>query len=860
MSIRLACLAVALSVASAAAQEEEEAPPERGLLVAEPGTSPGYTLIAPFSLETTYLLDDQARVVHSWESRYPPGLAPYLLPNGNLLRGIQVEDLPVDFGAGGITGGLQEFTWDGELVWQYILASDEAHLHHDVEPLPNGNLLAIAWTSRTQEEALAAGRRETHAGEDGMWPAAIFEIEPLRPHGARIVWEWHVWDHLVQDTDPDLPNYGAPSAHPHRVDINGDIPREAGESSGALSDDERAQLIALGYIDDTSDTGGDDDGDDGDEEDDKRADWLHLNGIDYNAELDQIVVSSWWFNEIWVIDHGITTEEARGSKGDLLFRWGNPQTYGRGSAVDRRLFHQHDPQWIPAGFPGAGDITIFNNGRSRPDEEYSSVVQITPPLQPDGTYAIEGLDPFGPEAPTWEWTPPEDDRLYSSFISGTHRLANGNTLVIGGPQGRVLEVTPDSELVWDLHNPWGELDDDGEPGRFTYAMFRATRIPPDHPGLRGRELSPVDPQPLDAVAEFAARPAAGAKASEWRDLMTRDDWTLVNSDSSTFRPDADPDDEDEQILICSGVPTGLMRTTRMYENFILDFEWRHMEEGGNAGLFVWADPMPALGGPFARGIEVQICNLGNGSWYTSHGDIFPIWGAVMTPDPRFRISGSRSMPNEDSYHQNPTGEWNHYRVTAVDGSITLEVNGHLVTAGTGCSPSKGFLHLESEGGEVHFRNMKIWELPAGTHAAGDDRTANAATDHEAIYGGVDLDGWDVLSGDWAANDWRLTSRDVGELKKGLPSDWTHVVFDVKEPARDAGDTRILPFRIGDEDLWDDGVAGEWTRVELDVEGDEVRVLVSGEVVETVPKSNDLVLVNPEGGEIAYANLFVSTTD
>ena len=204
MSIRLACLAVALSVASAAAQEEEkEAPPERGLLVAEPGTSPGYTLIAPFSLETTYLLDDQARVVHSWESRYPPGLAPYLLPNGNLLRGIQVEDLPVDFGAGGITGGLQEFTWDGELVWQYILASDEAHLHHDVEPLPNGNLLAIAWTSRTQEEALAAGRRETHAGDTRC-----------KMHKTHLLWGGEGPPHnRPQPKSPPLPHL--PSSPPH---------------------------------------------------------------------------------------------------------------------------------------------------------------------------------------------------------------------------------------------------------------------------------------------------------------------------------------------------------------------------------------------------------------------------------------------------------------------------------------------------------------------------------------------------------------------------------------------------------------------------------------------------------------------
>ncbi len=849
--------------AAHALSEDGEADKPRGLALAGDGASPGYTLVSPFSDTVTYLLDDQARVVHSWTSGYRPGLAPYLLPNGNLLRGVQVEDLPVRFGAGGITGGIQEFSWDGELVWEFLLASDRAHLHHDIEPLPNGNLLAIVWEAKTTDEVRAAGRRETHAGDDGLWPGAIYEIEPHRPHGARVVWEWRVWDHLVQDEDPSLPNYGKPSDHPHRVDINGDVARSAeDESVQAMSSEERANLIALGYID--GDGGdGDDDGDGGghgDDNDATRADWLHINGIDYNAELDQIVVSSWFMNEIWVIDHGTTTEQASGPAGDLLYRWGNPQVYGRGGPADRQLFHQHDPQWVPRGFPGAGNITIFNNGRGRPDEEYSSVVEIAPPLRADGTYALEGDAPFGPEAPTWEYEPPEDERVYASFISGAHRLPNGNTLVCSGPDGRVFEVTPAGALVWDLLSPFGKLDDDGEADVFTYGMFRATRIAPDNPGLQGRTLTPLDPAPLTAVDEFASRPARAPRPGDWDELLggrksDLEHWVDVNCAPGTFELIDNPDDDDERILRCSGAPIGLARSKEMYENFILEFEWRHLDDPGNAGLFIWADPLPALGGPFTRGVEVQICNLGNGTWFTSHGDIFPIWGAEMTPDPRFRISNSRSMPNEDSFHARPTGEWNHYRITAFDGTVSLEVNGELVTAGTNASPSKGYLCLESEGGEVHFRDMRILELPVGPNPADEASTAREAGEHTTLYTGVDLEGWTVNAGEWKADDWKLVASSMGELLTELPETWTSLVVDFKRETAD----EILPFVLGGQDVLLSGEqAGEWNRVEFTRDDESVTVTM-GEASTTLSARTALALVN-EGDALEFANIFVEAPE
>jgi len=877
-SLSLVIGAGGLPAAAAPLDEESDEEAPRGVRRKEPGISPGYTLIDPFSNGSSYLVDADGRVLHAWESRYRPGLAPYLLPNGNLLRGIQVE-LESRFEGGGISGGLQEFDWDGNLLWEFHLASDLHYHHHDVEPLPNGNILMIAWEWKSKEEAVAAGRRPDHAGDDGLWPEVILEVEALHPYGARVVWKWHVWDHLIQDTDPEFPNYGVVADHPERIDINGDIPREEESPAAAMTDQERARLIALGYLDESAaDTGDDGDGDDAkikrdrerEKRDRERGDWLHLNGIDYNAELDQIVMSSWHMNEIWIVDHGTTTEDASGSTGgraghggDVLYRWGNPQTYDAGSPEDRKLFHQHDPQWVPPGYPGSGNITIFNNGRRRGEEEYSTVLEITPPLRPDGTYAREEGEPFGPSEPAWEYDPGGDDRFYASFISGAHRLRNGNTLICSGPQGRVFEVTPAGDIVWDYHNPFGALRGDAEPNEMTYAMFRATRIVPEHPALRDRLLAPLDPQPKTVEQLLAESPEPGVAASGWKPLfgeeigLTR--WKDVNcAPGETFRLQPNPDDDSETILICSGEPTGFLRSDRMYENFILELEWRHVEEPGNAGIFLFADPLPAVGGPFTRAIEVQVCNLGDGDWFTSHGDIFPIWGATMTPDPRFRVSGSRSMPKEDSLHAKPTGEWNHYRITAVDGSVTLEVNGHLVTAGSQCSPSRGYLCLESEGGEVHFRDLRIWELPAGSHAAGAARTGREASSHRSLYNGLDLSGFTVESGEWRASDWRLTCEaEPGEIRVELPGDPSHLFFDFKREGAPEGEK--LPLRLGGARFDAAGEEpGAWNRVHVSVGEAEVSVELNGRR-QTVPRDAlselTLDLVN-DGMATEFCSLFV----
>ncbi len=490
--------------AATEAQAADETP--RGLRLSEPGAFEGYTLFSPLLSRTTYLVGMDGEVVHTWESDLPPGCSAYLLENGHLLRGAQLEDNPVFFG-GGIAGRIQELDWEGNVVWEYTLSNEDQMYHHDIEPMPNGNLLLIAWEYRYREDAIEFGRDADQVGEKGLWPDAVLEIKPTRPEGGEIVWEWHVWDHLIQDRDPAKPNYGSIAEHPELIDINADHRDEAPMSAEELERQAEleAELAALGYS-------GGDAGVEVEEEDPAKPadvqqghgpDWLHTNAIDYNPEHDLIALSTPQMCEVWIIDHSTTSAQAaghrggrRGKGGDLLYRGGNPKNYAAGTAADQALFYQHDARWIPPGLPGAGNLTVFNNGAGRDGGEgYSSVDELVLPFDPALGFEREGPR-FGPEKPSWSYSAP--DSFFSSFISGAHRLANGNTFVCSGVDGRLFEVTPAGKVVWEYLNPFGgevqpsfgkaaggNAAPTGVPPK---ALFRGTRIAKDHPGLRGREL------------------------------------------------------------------------------------------------------------------------------------------------------------------------------------------------------------------------------------------------------------------------------------------------------------------------------------------------------------------------------------
>lgn len=180
-------------------------------------------------------------------------------------------------------------------------------------------------------------------------------------------------------------------------------------------------------------------------------------------------------------------------------------------------------------------------------------------------------------------------------------------------------------------------------------------------------------------------------------------WVPLNVANDTFQPRKD-------LIYCTGKPTGVMRTETMYENFVIELEYRHLKAKGNAGLFVWSDGVIAKPTPFTRSIEVQILDGRNTENYTSHGDVFAIHGAKMTPDRLHPAGWPRCLPSER--RAKPAGEWNHYRVTCNDGVIKLAVNGKVVSGGKACTPRKGYICLESEGSPVEFRNLRIKELPS----------------------------------------------------------------------------------------------------------------------------------------------------
>ncbi|MFC1584590.1 aryl-sulfate sulfotransferase [Fibrobacterota bacterium] len=380
----------------------------------------GYTLYNPNGSQNTYLINLEGEAVHTWQNPEAGGYSVYLLEDGSILRPINLGN-PY-FSAGGASGGVERVSWEGEILWHYEYSNSTYCLHHDLEPLPNGNVLMIAWEKKNSSEAATAGR--TITGD--IMPDHIIEVMPQGDSAGEIVWEWHIWDHLIQDRNSAAENYGVVAEHPELLDIN-------------------AGLI------------------------DRTGDWTHINAVSYNPELDQIVFSSHFLDEFYVIDHSTTTEEAAGHTGgtygkggDFLYRWGNPGNY---KIAGTQFFHVvHCASWIPEGIPGAGNIMAYNNGT---DRMRSEILEISPPLDTDGNYPLDPGVAYGPAEPGWTYT---DSGFFSNHLGGLQRLPNGNTLVVESTDsGKIWEVTQGGEVVWQ-YNPATQV-------------ARALRYAPDYPGL-----------------------------------------------------------------------------------------------------------------------------------------------------------------------------------------------------------------------------------------------------------------------------------------------------------------------------------------------------------------------------------------
>ena len=327
-------------------------------------------------------------------------------------------------------GGFQKIAYDSTVLWEYHYTRDSSYATHDIVPLPNGDIIIIMQEIKSRAQAIQAGR-DPDTVSNQFYPNMLIQVHQTGPTSGDIVWEWHVWDHLIQDFDATKDNYGDVSEHPELADINFD------------------QYWSPG--------------------------WPYVNSVDYNPKFDQILISAHNFDEVWILDHSTTTEEAAsheggmyGHGGDLLYRWGNPQTYDRGDASDKKLYFQHQCCWVKSGLPGAGNILVFSNGNTRPGGPLSSVDEFTPDVNNDtGEYYLPPGGTYGPDDLTWQYMLPSN--LFSDGFGGAQRMLNNNTLICSGWTGTFIEVTPDKQIVWTFNNPYPYQNDE---------VYRTEYIPP----------------------------------------------------------------------------------------------------------------------------------------------------------------------------------------------------------------------------------------------------------------------------------------------------------------------------------------------------------------------------------------------
>lgn len=404
----------------------------------------GYTLFTPESSNSVYLVDNCGKSINTWTFSDTPKFTCYLLENGNLLRvgatGVEIRD------------------WDDNLVWSYnLLISNGITQHHDIEPLPNGNILYLVKETLTEAQQIALGKNPALLNGP-LSSEKIIEIQPVGTNAINIVWEWRFADHLIQDFDSTKSNYGAVSNNPQLIDFN--------------------------YTDASID----------------HSNWLHLNSIDYNAQLDQILFSSRTLSEIYIIDHSTTTAEAashsggnQNKGGDFLWRWGNPQVYRQGTAAQQKLYAQHDAKWISQNYVNENKITVFNNN-SDGSNTFSSIHIISPSLDLNNDYMLES-NSFLPADYFWSWSGDIlGETVYENKKSGVHALENGNLLLCETKKGRLSEISQNGDIVWMYRNPVGEtifnqFATNAEIFE-SNSIFRGEKYHKSYPAFSGKDLTP----------------------------------------------------------------------------------------------------------------------------------------------------------------------------------------------------------------------------------------------------------------------------------------------------------------------------------------------------------------------------------
>lgn len=418
------------------------------------GNEDGYILFTPIVGKTTFLIDKCGREINRWTSNYRPWLSAKLLPDGGIMR------------AGIVSAGntiFERMDWNGNVQWSYAISDPKMIQHHDFTVMPNGHILAILWDIKTPAEAIDKGRNPITLSNEFRCEK-IIEIEPVGSNDANIVWEWNLWDHTIQEFDINKADYGVVADHAELVDIN--------------------------YVDATT----------------QFTDWIHMNAVEYNETLDQIMLSTHNLNEVWIIDHSTTTQEAaghtggnQGKGGDLLWRWGNPRAYDRGNAASQVFFGQHNAHWINDTLPNAGKILVFNNGEGRADGDYSTIDMLTV----DNNYPKDANGRFLPASLTYQYKPAISDSFYSEILSGAEALDNGGFIACLGVGGKFIEIDANDSIVWSYRNP---VNNAGSIQQGTIPVnnnvFRAYFYNPNYPGLLLHDLTPgaeLELNPLDTA-------------------------------------------------------------------------------------------------------------------------------------------------------------------------------------------------------------------------------------------------------------------------------------------------------------------------------------------------------------------------
>ena len=425
----------------------------------------GYNLIYPHNQSTAFLMDMCGNVVHTWEhgDSFRPANVLYLLDNSDVITTYRPADFSGDaIWAGGGGASIERRTWDNEPIWSFTRNDSAYRLHHDIQPLPNGNVLVTAWEQRDSLECIEAGRNPVNLTGAGMWSEVVWEIAPGTNNEGEVVWEWAVWDHLVQDFDSSKSNYGVIADNIHKIDINFGL--------------------ALGAA----------------------ADWLHINAIDYDHFSQHIMLSVPTFNEIWIVDRGNTTP------GEIKWRWGNPMAYDRGDSSDMKLGFQHHTHWLDLALdnnnPDYGKIGVFNNRVQGDTSEYSTVHTLNPMYDDyENEYIVDATSgTFLPLDFDWTFASPDPNTIYSNIVSSFQRLDNGNSLICSGKTGDTREYTQAGELVWYYKTPMLNQAGSAYPveqgtilNPFQNLTFRAHRYPADFPAFDGIDLIAGDPIELN---------------------------------------------------------------------------------------------------------------------------------------------------------------------------------------------------------------------------------------------------------------------------------------------------------------------------------------------------------------------------